>query len=141
MVRGMAEAITAETAQYDRREWAVPVSRRNVLVTPDRVLVATDGSVRVQRIRPRAIRSPTSWRTEKTTPVGAHFREGIDKWWQGRPPEAAPPPPVSADNARVDRAIGAQVGATKIEGGARLQVDVTAPKGTKVRASGSDLFK
>jgi DNA helicase II / ATP-dependent DNA helicase PcrA len=51
MVRSMAELIARETARYDRAEWSVPLGKRQILITPDRVLVSPDGSVRVQRIR------------------------------------------------------------------------------------------
>ncbi|MDA4848781.1 ATP-dependent helicase [Hoeflea poritis] len=51
MVSKMAETVAAETAAYDRAEWSVPIGKRHVLIAPDRVLVDTDSSVRVQRIR------------------------------------------------------------------------------------------
>lgn len=51
MIRRMAETIALETATYDTGDWSIPVGPRQVLITPDRVLVDADGSVRVQRIR------------------------------------------------------------------------------------------
>jgi hypothetical protein len=80
MVRGMAEAIAAETARYDRREWTVPVGRRNILITPDRVLVAADVSVRVQRIR-----TGRKTKSEPTKPIYALLRLGAAREYPGRP--------------------------------------------------------
>src|SRR5258707_525998 len=51
MVRGMATAVAAEEAEYEREEWTVPVGRRHVKLTPDRVVLPPDGTVRVQRLR------------------------------------------------------------------------------------------
>jgi hypothetical protein len=51
MVAGMAAAVMAETGQYDRHEWTIPLGSRKVLITPDRVILAPDGRVHVQRIR------------------------------------------------------------------------------------------
>jgi DNA helicase-2/ATP-dependent DNA helicase PcrA len=71
MVRGMLEAISSESAQYDRLEWAVPVGRRKVLITPDRVLIDADGTVRVQRIR-----TGRRAKSEPEKPVYALLRRG-----------------------------------------------------------------
>lgn len=51
MVRGMAAAVAAEDAEYEREEWSVPVGSRHVKLTPDRVALSPDGTVRVQRLR------------------------------------------------------------------------------------------
>ena len=51
MVERMAEAVLAETGQYDRREWTVALDGRSITVTPDRVIVGADGSVTIQRVR------------------------------------------------------------------------------------------
>jgi DNA helicase II / ATP-dependent DNA helicase PcrA len=51
MVRGMAEAIAAESVTYDRKEWSIPLGSRQVTITPDRVLIESNGTIRVQRIR------------------------------------------------------------------------------------------
>jgi superfamily I DNA/RNA helicase len=51
MVETFANLILSETGQYDRAEWSVTVDGKQVTVTPDRVIIHDDGSVRVQRIR------------------------------------------------------------------------------------------
>jgi DNA helicase II / ATP-dependent DNA helicase PcrA len=51
MVRGMAEAIAAERVKYDRKEWSIALGSRQVTITPDRVLIEPNGTIRVQRIR------------------------------------------------------------------------------------------
>ena len=51
MVRSMAAAVAAEDAEYEREEWSVPVGGRHVKLTPDRVVLLPDGTVRVQRLR------------------------------------------------------------------------------------------
>jgi hypothetical protein len=51
MVKLMAAAVAAESGQYAREEWQVPVAGRLVAVTPDRVLLSPGNVVQVQRIR------------------------------------------------------------------------------------------
>jgi DNA helicase-2/ATP-dependent DNA helicase PcrA len=51
MVGRMAEAIASEGGTYDRRAWTVSLDGRSVTVTPDRAIVASDGSVTIQRVR------------------------------------------------------------------------------------------
>ena len=51
MVRRMVQAISGETGHLDREEWLIPVGTRQVAITPDRVLLAQNGDVHVQRIR------------------------------------------------------------------------------------------
>lgn len=51
MVARISEVAATETGQYFRQEWAIPLAARKVLITPDRVLADSDGTVRVQRIR------------------------------------------------------------------------------------------
>jgi DNA helicase II / ATP-dependent DNA helicase PcrA len=72
MVRRISEAVATESGQYAREEWAIPLSGRKVLVTPDRVLVASDGSVRVQRIR-----TGRKTKSELERPIYALLREGV----------------------------------------------------------------
>lgn len=51
MVSAMAALVGSEDGSYERDEWSVDVSGRNVSVKPDRVVIGADGSVRIQRIR------------------------------------------------------------------------------------------
>jgi superfamily I DNA/RNA helicase/Zn-dependent peptidase ImmA (M78 family) len=51
MVQAMADAIAHEDGQYDREEWIVPIRAHEVAITPDRVLVASNGAICVQRVR------------------------------------------------------------------------------------------
>lgn len=79
MVRRMAETIAAETEVYDRGEWSVPVGKRQVLITPDRVLIAADGSVRVQRIR-----TGKKTKSESGKRIYALLRKGARQQYPGR---------------------------------------------------------
>jgi DNA helicase II / ATP-dependent DNA helicase PcrA len=79
MVRRMAEAIALETATYDRRDWSIPVGRRQVLITPDRVLIGADGSVRVQRIR-----TGKKTKSESGKRIYALLRKGAQQQYPGR---------------------------------------------------------
>lgn len=80
MVRRMAEMIALETATYDRAEWRVPVGARSVLITPDRVLLNSDGSVRVQRIR-----TGRKTKSEPTKPIYALLRRGAAAKYTRKP--------------------------------------------------------
>jgi hypothetical protein len=71
MVRRITEAIATEASQYDRQEWTIPLAGRKVLVTPDRVMLPADGSVRIQRIR-----TGRKTKTELERPVYALLRKG-----------------------------------------------------------------
>lgn len=71
MVRAVATAIAGETGQYDREEWLIPIGLREVAITPDRVLIAPDGSIRVQRIR-----TGRKTKSELDKPVYALLRKG-----------------------------------------------------------------
>jgi CRISPR/Cas system-associated exonuclease Cas4 (RecB family) len=51
MVTTLAELILGETGSYERSEWTVALGEKQVSLTPDRVVLDPDGSVRVQRIR------------------------------------------------------------------------------------------
>ena len=80
MVSGMAEAIAAETGQYDRQEWTIPVGRRKIVITPDRVLIGPDGTVRVQRIR-----TGRKTKSEPDKPIYALLRRGAALQYPGKP--------------------------------------------------------
>ena len=79
MVRRMAETIASETATYDRCDWSIPVGRRQVLITPDRVLIGADGSVRVQRIR-----TGKKSKSEPGKRIYALLRKGAQLKYPGR---------------------------------------------------------
>jgi superfamily I DNA/RNA helicase len=51
MVVSIARLIASETGTYDREPWSVKVSERTITYMPDRVVIAPDGRVRIQRIR------------------------------------------------------------------------------------------
>jgi ATP-dependent DNA helicase UvrD/PcrA len=80
MVKGMAAAIAAETAQYDRQEWIIPLGTRKIVITPDRVLIDPEGSVRVQRIR-----TGRKTKSEPDKPIYALLRRGAALKYPGKP--------------------------------------------------------
>jgi ATP-dependent DNA helicase UvrD/PcrA len=80
MVKAMVEAIAAETGQYDRQEWAIPLGDRKVAITPDRVLICSDGTVRVQRIR-----TGRKTKSEPDKAIYALLRRGAALKYPGRP--------------------------------------------------------
>jgi CRISPR/Cas system-associated exonuclease Cas4 (RecB family) len=71
MVRAMATLVGREDGRYERSEWSVSVGGRNVSVTPDRVVIGTDGTVRVQRIR-----TGRQTKSEADSPFYALLRAG-----------------------------------------------------------------
>jgi DNA helicase-2/ATP-dependent DNA helicase PcrA len=75
----MAEAIAGEKATYARGEWSIPVGKSSVLITPDRVLINADGSVRVQRIR-----TGKKTKSEPTKRIYALLRKGAAQEYRGR---------------------------------------------------------
>jgi DNA helicase-2/ATP-dependent DNA helicase PcrA len=79
MVKGMADAISAETGQYDRREWTIPLGSRKIVITPDRVLIDPDGTVRVQRIR-----TGRKTKSEPDKPIYALLRLGAALKYPGK---------------------------------------------------------
>ncbi len=80
MVRGLTNAVLSETGRYDRKEWSIDVGGHTVCVTPDRVLIGTDGVVRVQRIR-----TGRKTKSEQTKPIYALLRQGARKLYPGSP--------------------------------------------------------
>ena len=80
MVTGMAEVIITETARYDRQEWIIPIGARKIIVTPDRVLIDSDGTVRVQRIR-----TGRKTKSEPDKPIYALLRRGAEPKYPGKP--------------------------------------------------------
>lgn len=79
MVKGMAEAIAAETAEYDRQDWIIPVGGRKITITPDRVLKDSSGTVRVQRIR-----TGRKTKSEPDKPIYALLRRGAALKYPGK---------------------------------------------------------
>jgi DNA helicase-2/ATP-dependent DNA helicase PcrA len=71
MVMRIAEAVATEAGQYFRQEWAIPLAGRRVLITPDRVLVGSDGTLHVQRIR-----TGRKTKSEPDKPIYALLRRG-----------------------------------------------------------------
>lgn len=51
IIRAMLQAAQAERVDYHREAWSVPLDGRTITLTPDRVLIDTDGTVIVQRLR------------------------------------------------------------------------------------------
>lgn len=78
MVREMAETIASETGTYARGEWSIPLGKRSVLITPDRILIDAGGSVQVQRIR-----TGKKTKNESTKPIYALLREGAKRAYPG----------------------------------------------------------
>jgi DNA helicase-2/ATP-dependent DNA helicase PcrA len=71
MVARIAEAVATEAGQYYRQEWAITLARRKVLITPDRVLLGSDGTLHVQRIR-----TGRKTKSEPDKPIYALMRRG-----------------------------------------------------------------
>ncbi|WP_425283223.1 ATP-dependent DNA helicase [Methyloceanibacter methanicus] len=71
MIATMVDVIAAETGTYDRGEWEILLDGKLVTVTPDRVIVAADGTVHVQRIR-----TGRKTKSEPENRVYALLREG-----------------------------------------------------------------
>lgn len=51
MVAAIATLIASEASQYDREPWSVTLGGKTISYEPDRVILAGDGSIRVQRVR------------------------------------------------------------------------------------------
>lgn len=79
MVRAMSAAIAGEVGTYDRQEWKVTLGTSSVSVTPDRVLIAPEGVVRVQRNR-----TGKKTKTEVDRPLYALLRRGAQQRYPGK---------------------------------------------------------
>jgi hypothetical protein len=75
----MADAIATEVGQYEREEWEIPVGRHHVVLTPDRVLIAPDGRVRIQRVR-----TGKETKSEPDKPIYALLRQGAARRYAGK---------------------------------------------------------
>lgn len=79
MVVSIARLIASETGTYDREPWSVQVGGRTITYTPDRVVIAPDGRVRVQRIR-----TGRKTKSEPENRVYALIRKGAAQRYPGR---------------------------------------------------------
>ena len=79
MVRAMVEAIGQETGHYERDEWEIPVGRHRVTLVPDRVVVTSGGTVRVQRVR-----TGRETKSEPDKPIYALLRRGAALRFPGK---------------------------------------------------------
>lgn len=71
MVRAMAAAIATDTGHYERAEWDIAVGSHHIVLTPDRVLITPQGTVRVQRVR-----TGRETKSEPDKPIYALLRQG-----------------------------------------------------------------
>ena len=79
MVATMVDVIAAETGTYDRGEWEIALDGKQVAVTPDRVIIAADGTVHVQRIR-----TGRKTKSEPENRIYALLRKGARTRYPGR---------------------------------------------------------
>lgn len=79
MVASIARLIAAETGSYDREPWSIPLGGKQVTYAPDRVVVASDGTIRVQRIR-----TGRKTKSEPDNRVYALIRLGAVQRYPGR---------------------------------------------------------
>lgn len=79
MVSVMCTSILAETGQYARVEWIVPLANGKVSITADRVLIEPSGLVRVQRNR-----SGKKTKSEIDKPIYALLRKGATQYHPGK---------------------------------------------------------
>lgn len=79
MVSTIALAIVGEAGAYDLDEWSVQLDGKTVTLTPDRVIIAPDGSVRVQRIR-----TGRRTKSEQDKEIYALMRRGAAQRYPGR---------------------------------------------------------
>jgi DNA helicase II / ATP-dependent DNA helicase PcrA len=79
MVAAMVDVIAAETGTYDRAEWEVHLNGKTIVVTPDRVVIAPDRTVHVQRIR-----TGRKTKSEPDHRIYALLRRGAEARYRGR---------------------------------------------------------
>jgi len=78
MVASIAQLIATETGTYDREPWSVEVAGRTIAYTPDRVIIAPNGAVRIQRIR-----TGRKTKSEPENRVYALIRRGAARRYPG----------------------------------------------------------
>ena len=79
MVVSIARLIASDIGTYDREPWSVPVGSRTISYTPDRVVIAPDGRVRIQRVR-----TGRKTKSEPDNRVYALIRRGASLRYPGR---------------------------------------------------------
>lgn len=79
MVSAMCISILAETGQYARAEWIVPLANGKVSITADRVRIEPSGLVRVQRNR-----TGRKTKSEIDKPIYALLRKGATQYHPGK---------------------------------------------------------
>lgn len=79
MVSRVALAISGEIGSYDLGEWSVELDGKTIKFTPDRVIVAPDGSVRIQRLR-----TGRRTKSEHDNEIYALIRRGAAQRYAGR---------------------------------------------------------
>lgn len=80
MIEAMQREIAREEGQYDREEWVVSVNGCEIAVTPDRVIIDPNGSVRVVRIR-----TGRKTKTEANRPIYGLFHCGVSQRYRNAP--------------------------------------------------------
>jgi DNA helicase II / ATP-dependent DNA helicase PcrA len=80
MVSSIARLIAAEEGTYDREPWTITVGGKPITYTPDRVVIAPDGAVRIQRIR-----TGRKTKSEPENRIYALIRLGAAQRYPNRP--------------------------------------------------------
>ncbi len=79
MVSCMVEVVATETGTYDEEDWIVDVRGKQIRVKPDRVVIAPNGTVRVQRVR-----TGRKSKSESSNRLYALLRQGAMARYPGR---------------------------------------------------------
>jgi hypothetical protein len=80
MVTRILATVASESAQYQREEWVVPAAGRHIVIKPDRVLLDSSGTIRVQRIR-----TGRETASELQKPIYGLLHHGLVARYPGRP--------------------------------------------------------
>lgn len=80
MVMSIARLIASETGTYDRDLWSVELAGKTVTYSPDRVMIAPGGAIRIQRIR-----TGRKTKSEPENRVYALVRRGASQRYPDRP--------------------------------------------------------
>jgi hypothetical protein len=79
MIASMVDVIANETGTYDQGEWVIDLNGRQIVLTPDRVVIAPDGTVHVQRIR-----TGRKTKSESDNRIYALLRRGAAARYRGK---------------------------------------------------------